>query len=1716
MHGAVDAGRAVPLCRSRAAMSKLQSHPEAEALVAPQPEAEVELQAEPDPVVVVAARELLHGGATFGAVISVLRCLPEPDTAEARRTFAVAVASVAGEAGSAKGTGLGWLRISGWITWRSCRRQRDENDAVASVETACWFWKELARPLLLEPGSGACFAEQLAVAAGLRGALGATQDLRAEMEAECLVGIDAALRPHGLTGSNVRRATGTCLLAIELARTGSHEFRRSALAGALALLTLPRRNDFEQTDCESALQHMGSANESAACKGGRHNDAPRWWHGDAGDEGPTAAVHVVVAGMLLPELLECRTVGRRCSAVKLWAALLPLIRPTVGNLACDGCADFAWAVLCRFHAVLLPARGKNSASVEFDARDDPLLWTLLESALKSNSKHTRARSFFVLRVALNDQDDSGWNAFMQLYDSLEHYPLQLLGTSTAPGLWKNGLSAVFTASSKMQSRLECKPRAADWTHVLCELGLCHPNVQVRRMIMESCLDGTTFCEESAISDHFILDSILPRITGSRASVSAARASRPVADLSDGEGPTTVPVVLAASNSLADFLNQQLTYRTGQARSLFFAEVLLHLQQLPESANAAGQLQIFNFLASISPDVGRGLLREESVKPLGHCVERLCRAQPDETSRSHIRRSAVMAVVATVSPPSTRALARLLACFPGQWIVDAGLDASTTLSNIGSSELQQKLAAMDCIDMVTGYHAKPSAETATEIGLVVGFISAAASSTGNMQPLNNALAPMAEALDRSEQLEYSMQLLTSVLAAQWCRSVTRVAFSTMICNSGRLCDSLVNRCWHIVSAGCANPLARDCLRFLHTVGRFCEIPALQTLGSRLAAHCLETRADSGSAILPILRVCVDAKLEAPIVSALLRYVIDLPMQICCGTSKELGAEYVLLRWECILRLSQHTELEASFWTLMLAYNVLEQVPIVLSALHDNSQQVICGSFELMQYLVSAVVAQNKESQSIEVQADGAVCHNGRLWEIMHNVFLMFRSIPQKSLALLEATTKLFLHPIFRDMVVKNHHSDGIVSWFDHFYVSLCELGQTNPRLMAIVAIQFVRLWLHNPDASTASHIIGLCCYSCESSSASGCTDLIQIDDAEHSADKMIPARIAFSASHSPAAVRGIAHYALLHVSQNFNFRHADWPCVGFKLLEELLEKLKSADSLYISTYNDDSDICLQYIALWQSLCLLVNILDCDSPTALVQELHDSAARSCLRPHALRVRQYIDCFLIQLLIAVPRLVPVWLPAALGDYSHQPQVASSLLVVAMNVLMLLTPSERQVHFKPLFWKINAWCGYSSRKNHLHSIAVVSTFRLLQAAEAAENDSTDVKECVDGWPRLSCDEQLRNLSMYAKTDPETVSDILKLNPVFDDFDLRHFCSHSCDQSVLVSKVSDNVAGDTCTIRGAPSFYDSIRSAFESVWTDPARVAGDGAQTSVKQVTQQQSSKHATNAWSGGASGDGIMYEQSLDDALQMVLPANSVRTDSSEAKLISRVHEQSTVVHVNDGSSISASISNQASTSIEHSGILEDHSSARPLPLLVCASDVQDARTAGALARVSEVLGSSGLCVREAAITKSGSFVATSVGAGMWLPTQTVAADALGAWLERQRAAGYAIVAVEPVSVAPEYGQRKSSPPCQSLVDYEFSARTVLVLGDAKLGHNASTLGLVDVVVHVDPSPMSSTRVTIGRGSLQPHISGAIAIWSYMRSQLVANGRSNFPKRPLHVPTA
>jgi tRNA G18 (ribose-2'-O)-methylase SpoU len=754
---------------------------------------------------------------------------------------------------------------------------------------------------------------------------------------------------------------------------------------------------------------------------------------------------------------------------------------------------------------------------------------------------------------------------------------------------------------------------------------------------------------------------------------------------------------------------------------------------------------------------------------------------------------------------------------------------------------------------------------------------------------------------------------------------------------------------------------------------------------------------------------------------------------------------------------------------------------------------------------------------DAQKEGTAC----LWEHLHSIFLAFTDMEKKSSTLLTSATTLFLHPMLRKVPAPIDASKREPqSCFDRFHEKLFDLGKLNPRLMAVVAVHFVRLWLRSPDLHSASHIVELCCYVCDLPTFELPSEIVHVDDGEASANDVFPVRFPFSAQHSPAAVRTAAHIALAHIAHECSTApdcDSIWHRLGFKLLGLLIE-LKTSSKCDASSYNDDSDIFQKNIVTWQSMCLLVGVVSCESPPKLVKELHDSAVQSCLCKHSPRVRQYIDAFLIQLLTAVPRLVPLWLPSAVGQYSCQPQVASSLVIIALTVLMQLNPLDRMTHFDDLLWKMTAWCSYSSRKNQLHSIAAVSIARLVQAAESANKASlATMSETADfelqqqqqnnhsnnGWPLVSEDPRLAELSAYVRQEPESVAELAKLNPLFDRFNPTELCSHVYDKDALCSL---SRSGDP-DITQHTSFYESIRRAFEDGKGQAADAIDVAKATDERVVDPSAFSKvsQSASAWSAGASGDGIMYEQSLDDSLCMVLPADALGTDCREVELLCQNLSSQVVDQVNNATAQVPTVSTHAGPLVSVADQVTGLGN-RPLPLLVCASHVEDGPTCGALARVSEVFGSSGLCLREAGVVKGGSFVATSVGAGLWLPIEAASTEAVGRWLDTRRECGYTVVAVEPCSAAPACARRapnahSQSPRSVPLASYEFPARTVLLLGDAEVGLSAQILSLADVMVHVDPAPAAWTGDgTIGRGSLQPHISGALAVWSYTRCQLLS----------------
>ena len=106
--------------------------------------------------------------------------------------------------------------------------------------------------------------------------------------------------------------------------------------------------------------------------------------------------------------------------------------------------------------------------------------------------------------------------------------------------------------------------------------------------------------------------------------------------------------------------------------------------------------------------------------------------------------------------------------------------------------------------------------------------------------------------------------------------------------------------------------------------------------------------------------------------------------------------------------------------------------------------------------------------------------------------------------------------------------------------------------------------------------------------------------------------------------------------------------------------------------------------------------------------------------------------------------------------------------------------------------------------------------------------------------------------------------------------------------------------------------------------------------------------------------------------------------------------------------------------------------------------------LARTCEVLGAEALALADArAFVSRRDFTSISVTAERWLPVRQVPIDGLGAYLERLRREGYALVGLEQTRGA------------VSLDDFEWAPKTALVLGREREGVDADVLAALDECV-------------------------------------------------------
>ena len=153
----------------------------------------------------------------------------------------------------------------------------------------------------------------------------------------------------------------------------------------------------------------------------------------------------------------------------------------------------------------------------------------------------------------------------------------------------------------------------------------------------------------------------------------------------------------------------------------------------------------------------------------------------------------------------------------------------------------------------------------------------------------------------------------------------------------------------------------------------------------------------------------------------------------------------------------------------------------------------------------------------------------------------------------------------------------------------------------------------------------------------------------------------------------------------------------------------------------------------------------------------------------------------------------------------------------------------------------------------------------------------------------------------------------------------------------------------------------------------------------------------------------------------------------------------------------------------------------IIIVGSLIDKMPNLGGLSRTCEVLGATALTLPSQRILDSPEFRSLSMTSDKWLDIQVVPPNDLPTWLVARKAEGFRILAIE------------QSAQSNSLVDYSFPDRIILVLGNEREGVPAEILHLVDDCIEIPQFGMVR--------SLNVHVTGSIVLWEARKQRLQKN---------------
>ncbi|KAH6767928.1 tRNA/rRNA methyltransferase family protein [Perilla frutescens var. frutescens] len=685
----------------------------------------------------------------------------------------------------------------------------------------------------------------------------------------------------------------------------------------------------------------------------------------------------------------------------------------------------------------------------------------------------------------------------------------------------------------------------------------------------------------------------------------------------------------------------------------------------------------------------------------------------------------------------------------------------------------------------------------------------------------------------------------------------------------------------------------------------------------------------------------------------------------------------------------------------------------------------------------------------------------MWLLVHSSWILHMSCNKRRVAPIAALLSSVLHhSMFGDSRMhKSDNGPGPMKWFVE---KVLDEGAKSPRTIRLAALHLCGLWLAYPN--TLQYYIKelklLTFYGSVAFDEDFEAELVENHDARAEVSVLsrsldaeltdvfinteLYARVSVAVLFSK-----LADMASLDDCTTIKEEKLAIIASGKSFLLELLSSVVNEKDLSKELYKKYSAIHRRKVRAWQMICALSRFVDLDISEEVTFSLHTSIHRNNLPS----VRQYLETFAIYIYLKFPSLVGQQLVPLLRNYDLRPQALSSYVFIAANVILHGEKSQFG-HLDELLPPIVPLL--TSHHHTLRGFTQILVYHVLEKLLPDSNPAACSSVSLEGRCFVDLRHYLAHNSDCARLRASMDSHLDSFDPVKSVSPAGIFTNRveeqefECVQTTLMDRVIDFLNGTR----------EDLRSS----------MAKDAAAIQKESIRIDEGPKcNETLNSNGGQSATQLGKELLYDFQRKISFSKNEQLETGSAASLDKRTSH---------GSLLDMENEDQLLDQLLHSrGVIVEKLKASRQQIILQASLIDRIPNLAGLARTCEVFRAAGLAIANKNILNDKQFQLISVTADKWVPFMEVPVESMKIFLEKKKQEGYAILGLE---------QTANSIP---LDQYNFPAKTVLVLGREKEGIPVEIIHMLDACIEIP-------QLGIVR-SLNVHVSGALALWEYTRQQ-------------------